>query len=291
MGDKKTCFVVTPIGDDNTSIRRHIDGIIDQAIIPAIGEEYEVKVAHREYEIGSINDRVIQSVYNSDLVIANLTELNPNVMFEIAVRYSFGKPAIVIAEKGTKLPFDIVEENTIFYINDPAGAAELKNTIIKFVDRLEKNDDNNTYGPVYSALKKAAEFEKIEMSLDSNSNKEAFSFLVKKINDLEMDIKQNFAQNTISYDNYDIRFDELDMILNVGKSLYQNAWKEIKQEEPFDKDRAESLLRDINDFINKQLDKRPWTNQEKRYIKGKFSFLQQEIRNYIYNNVHDDLEI
>ena len=106
-----------------------------------------------------------------------------------------------------------------------------------------------------------------------------------------MDIKQNFAQNTISYDNYDIRFDELDMILNVGKSLYQNAWKEIKQEEPFDKDRAESLLRDINDFINKQLDKRPWTNQEKRYIKGKFSFLQQEIRNYIYNNVHDDLEI
>ena len=129
MKEKKTCFVVTLIGDENTAIRRHIDGIIDQAIIPAIGAEFEIKVAHREYEIGSINDRVIEQVYNSDLIIANLTGLNPNVMFEIAIRYSFGKPAIVIAEKGTKLPFDIVDENTIFYINDPAGAAELKENI------------------------------------------------------------------------------------------------------------------------------------------------------------------
>ena len=83
MSEKKSCFVVTPIGDENTAIRRHIDGIIDQAIVPAIGDEFEIKVAHREYEIGSINDRVIQSVCNSDLVIANLTGLNPNVMFEL----------------------------------------------------------------------------------------------------------------------------------------------------------------------------------------------------------------
>ena len=32
--EEKTCFVVTPIGDENAPIRRHIDGIIDQAIFP-----------------------------------------------------------------------------------------------------------------------------------------------------------------------------------------------------------------------------------------------------------------
>lgn len=52
MSEKKTCFVVTPIGDENTAIRRHIDGIIDQSIIPALMDEFEIKVAHREYEIG-----------------------------------------------------------------------------------------------------------------------------------------------------------------------------------------------------------------------------------------------
>ncbi len=123
--DKKVCFVITPIGDNSSDIRRHIDGIIDQAIEPALGEKYDIEVAHRKYEIGSINDRVIRSVLDSDLVIANLTNTNPNVMYELAVRYSFGKPAIVIAEKGTKLPFDVIDENTIFYVNDPAGANEL----------------------------------------------------------------------------------------------------------------------------------------------------------------------
>ena len=30
---KKRCFVITPIGDEKSEIRRHIDGIIDEAIV------------------------------------------------------------------------------------------------------------------------------------------------------------------------------------------------------------------------------------------------------------------
>lgn len=191
MSEKKSCFVVTPIGDENTALRRHIDGIIDQAIIPAIGDEFEINVAHREYKIGSINDRVIQSIYNSDLVIANLTGLNPNVMFEIAIRYSFGKPAIVIAEDGTKLPFDIVDENTIFYINDPAGAADLKNKIGKFV--AEINWGKFQYGPVYSAIRSAATVESIETGIEDLDSRNAFSFIAKRIDDLEEEIRKNYA--------------------------------------------------------------------------------------------------
>lgn len=130
--DKKLCFVITPIGDNNSDIRRHIDGIIDQAIVPALGEKYDVVVAHRKYEIGSINDRVVRSVFEADLVIANLTNTNPNVMYELAIRYSFGKPAIVIAEEGTNLPFDVIDENTIFYRNDPTGANDLKQKLIEY---------------------------------------------------------------------------------------------------------------------------------------------------------------
>lgn len=188
MSEKKSCFVVTPIGDENTTIRRHIDGIIDQAIVPAIGEEFDVKVAHREYEIGSINDKVIQSVCNSDLVVANLTDLNPNVMFEIAIRYSFGKPAIVIAENGTKLPFDIADEKAIFYVNDPAGAAELKENIKKYVQKIDWT--RCEYGPVFSAIKNAAVINHIESGILDKDNKNAFSFLVEKMSDLEDEIRE-----------------------------------------------------------------------------------------------------
>jgi hypothetical protein len=133
--EKKKCFIITPIGNDDSDIRRHIEGIIDEAIIPAVGDKYELEVAHRKYEIGLINDKVIRSICESDLVNANLTNLNPNVMFELAKRYSFSKPAIVIAEQCTNLPFDIIDENTILYINYPRGANDLKESIKKF----EKN--------------------------------------------------------------------------------------------------------------------------------------------------------
>lgn len=256
MSEKKTCFVVTPIGDENTAIRRHIDGIIDQAIIPAIGEEFEIKVAHREYEIGSINDRVIQSVCNSDLVVANLTGLNPNVMFEIAIRYSFGKPAIVIAEKGTKLPFDIVDENTIFYINDPAGAAELKENVKKFVQKIDWTKCE--YGPVFSAIKNAAVINHIESGISDKDNKNAFSFLVEKMSDLEAEIRDLKVTEHFSEQKKDSIIAALNFIEYLERNVDDLSQKELEmiiKKYIYDTSRntkindAHSVQRDLIDMV------------------------------------------
>lgn len=191
--DKKTCFVITPIGDSNSDIRRHIDGIIDQAIEPALEEKYEVVVAHRKYEIGSINDRVVKSVFEADLVIANLTNTNPNVMYELAIRYSFGKPAIVIAEKGTKLPFDVIDENTIFYINDPTGANDLKNTLIEYEKNI--NFERKDYGPIHKAIGKIPLYNEVESGSDVSTEK-LLQYVIDRLDSLEK--KQNIKMETKS---------------------------------------------------------------------------------------------
>lgn len=196
---KKNCFVITPIGNDSSSIRRHIDGIIDQAIIPALEEKYEIEVAHRKYEIGSINDRVIKSIYNSDLVIANLTELNPNVMFELAIRYSFGKPAIVIAEKNTKLPFDIIDENTIFYINDPAGANDLKNSIKEFEANIDL--EKQIYGPVYKAVNTIPLYKAVESGEEISNNK-MFSYIIERLDIIENRVNTSSIKGAIRNSEY-----------------------------------------------------------------------------------------
>lgn len=183
--DKKVCFVITPIGDNNSDIRRHIDGIIDQAIEPALGEKYDIEVAHRKYEIGSINDRVIRSVLDSDLVIANLTNTNPNVMYELAVRYSFGKPAIVIAEKGTKLPFDVIDENTIFYVNDPAGANELKQQIIEYEKIIDL--EKKTYGPIYKVINRIPLYDEVESGKNVPSET-LMQYVIDRLDSIEKNI-------------------------------------------------------------------------------------------------------
>ena len=184
--DEKKCFIITPIGEENTEIRRHIDGIIDQAIAPALAGKYAIEVSHRKYEIGSINEKIIRSIYEAELVIANLTTLNPNVMFELAIRYSFGKPVIVIAEKGTKLPFDIIDENTIFYVNDPTGAAKLADDIRVFENKIDLS--RGDYGPVYKAVEKISLYEAVE-SGKNLSNEELLNYMVKRLDVIEHSIK------------------------------------------------------------------------------------------------------
>lgn len=131
MEQKEQCFIITPIGDDTDPIRRHIEGIIDAAIIPALGDQYKIVVAHKISEPGSITKQVIDAVYNSKLVIANLTNRNPNVMYELGLRHATGKPVIMIAERGTSLPSDIIMERTIFYYNDALGVLELRDALEK----------------------------------------------------------------------------------------------------------------------------------------------------------------
>lgn len=111
---------MTPIGEDKSDIRRHIDGLIDECIVPVMNEKgYNVNVAHRMAQPGSINNQVIAELYYSNLVIANLSGLNPNVMYELAIRHCLRKPVIIIMEKGSgKIPFDTITERTVFYSND-----------------------------------------------------------------------------------------------------------------------------------------------------------------------------
>ncbi|HBN06231.1 MAG TPA: hypothetical protein DD434_10660 [Bacteroidales bacterium] len=99
---------------------------------------------------GSITKQILECILNHDLVVANLTELNPNVMYELAVRHSTAKPVITIAEFGTKLPFDITTERTIFYSNDMRGVPKLQKELrssITSVDFEQPEYDN----PIYRA--------------------------------------------------------------------------------------------------------------------------------------------
>jgi hypothetical protein len=123
---KKRCFIITPIGPGFSSIRRAADGLI-RTVIKLVLEELQVEVyiPHEMANPGSITHQVIQHLLNDDLVVANLTGLNPNVMYELAVRHAIFRPVVVLAKETTVLPFDVSNERIIFFINDMAGVQDV----------------------------------------------------------------------------------------------------------------------------------------------------------------------
>ncbi|PHG61482.1 hypothetical protein [Bacillus wiedmannii] len=194
----KTCFIITPIGDDQSDIRRAADGVIDAVIIPELTKigfsEENIKVAHRMANPGSINQQVIEHILESDLAIANLTTLNPNVMYELAIRHAVRKPVIQLIQKGTKkLPFDIIEERTIFYENDMSGVIELSNGLSAMLPfALEDKEPDN---PIYRVAKQKAIMQKI------TTNEAPMEYIIEQMNSIQNQMSKlapliNNNQNT-----------------------------------------------------------------------------------------------
>ena len=149
---KMKCFIVTPIGSDNSQTRRSTDGLIKAAIRPVLSDlGYDATASHEMSQPGSITGQVIERLLSDELVVVNLTELNPNVMYELAVRHAVRLPVVVIAECGTQLPFDISDERTIFFTDDMAGVEELK---VKLRDTIAATaKDSEPDNPVYRVAK------------------------------------------------------------------------------------------------------------------------------------------
>ena len=197
---KKKCFIITPIGSENDPIRRHIDGVINAAIKPALGDEFEVNVAHEMPRIGSITRQIIEEIYKSDLVIANLTHNNPNVMYELAFRHCLGKPVIQIMEYGTKLPFDIENERTISYKNDAQGTIELCQILIKYINEIDYS--NNFQGPIYDYLISIYNTEKILSNISNvpsiSVENDAIKYLINEVIKLGDEVKNITKENRLS---------------------------------------------------------------------------------------------
>jgi len=119
------CFVVGPIGKDGSPERKHADLLLNAVIKDVLGAEefgYKVKRADEDADPGMIGNRMISDIIHAELVVADLTDLNPNAFYELGIRHSREKPTIHVAKSGTQLPFDNAA-HTLSSLTWPTGKA------------------------------------------------------------------------------------------------------------------------------------------------------------------------
>jgi hypothetical protein len=111
---QKTCFIISPIGEDGSEWRKHSDMILTHLIVP-IANEFGLKVvrADKIEKSGLITKQILEHLVNSAYCIADLSFSNPNVFYELGVRHMCQLPTIQIIRKGDKIPFDVSQGRTI----------------------------------------------------------------------------------------------------------------------------------------------------------------------------------
>lgn len=186
---KKRCFIITPIGGDQSDERRHANMVFEIAFKPPLEEKgFNVERADLVSEPGQITAAIFSAINEADLCIADLTFLNANVMYELGVRHALQKPVIQVAQRNTHLPFDAANQRTLFFdAGDVHSLRKLASDILDQIGWIEKNPDRLS-NPLTAALGVFANAAK------SDSQAEVVNQLASRVQSLEANIVGMTAQ-------------------------------------------------------------------------------------------------
>jgi hypothetical protein len=190
---KKSCFAIAPIGAKDSETRKRSDKVLKHIFRKALEDKYKVERGDEIDEPGMITSQVLRAVQGAHLVVADLTEHNPNVLYELAVRHAIEKPIIhVIEPRISKIPFDIGGFRTIeFDLTDPDSIEAAVDKLRKFAEQAEAGNWGET--PIKLAnIMRASKDDSPEMLLLKQAV-EGISTVAAKLENLEAPVPTAFS--------------------------------------------------------------------------------------------------
>lgn len=143
----KNCFIICPIGSDGSETRKRSDTLFKHIIEPVCADCNFMPIRiDRENINGSLTNEIISHITNDQLVIADITDSNPNAFYEIGYRAALKKPLIQLAFKDLNIPFDISTIKTFSYNFDLDAVAEIKERLKQTINSInfDDSDDNDS---------------------------------------------------------------------------------------------------------------------------------------------------
>lgn len=152
-GATVTCFVIMPFVERESA---HPRGFFPEVLRSLIGPACEIigfscSTANRQ---GSdvIQSTIVNQLLQADLVIADLTEHNPNVLFELGMRMAEDKPVALIRAAGTGKIFDVDNMLRVYDYNPCLWSTTVADDVPKLSEHIEAAWNNRDIDISYMKL-------------------------------------------------------------------------------------------------------------------------------------------
>lgn len=180
----KTAFVICPIGKEGGASRQKSDKLLKYVIREVLEpKEYIVERADQLSEPGIITNQIVQKIVACDVLIADLSEGNPNVFYELAIRHGLKKPFIHMIASAEKIPFDNAQVRTIqFDLTDLDSVSNAKRELAKQIESIENNKEN-----AESPISVAFDLEQLRSS--DNTDQSVLASLFDEVASMRADIR------------------------------------------------------------------------------------------------------
>jgi nucleoside 2-deoxyribosyltransferase len=83
-----------------------VKSIIIDALNTIESPKFTTALVSESDDVGVIHKRIVQGVYQADIVVCDVSGKNPNVLFELGMRLAFDKPTVIIKDDKTDYMFD-----------------------------------------------------------------------------------------------------------------------------------------------------------------------------------------
>lgn len=176
---KRVVFVVMPFSSTPTCTEAEWTEIFENVFRPAI-EEAGYACERSEPSVGSLTSSIIEKLHNSKIVLADLTDRNSNVFYELGVRHALSKRTILTTQDASHIPSDLRGYWYLPYGIRPAEVRLFKESLGKLIGQIEEEPERSD-NPVSDYLGRA--------------RREIFSFVerdnIKKLNALCTELSGN----------------------------------------------------------------------------------------------------
>lgn len=102
----KLCGLVMPISAIDGCSEQHWNDVKSILTNTVESAGFKANLVSYADDVGIIQKRIIQNLYENPIVICDVSGKNPNVMFELGMRLAFDKPTIIIKDDKTAYSFD-----------------------------------------------------------------------------------------------------------------------------------------------------------------------------------------